>query len=525
MPDAQVNSWKEGIQDFLQLRVLVITLLGFSAGLPLLLIFSSLSLWLNEAGVERASLTLFSLAALAYSFKFVWAPVVDRLPIPVLTHLMGIRRSWLLLAQCGVMGSLFLMSCVDPAEGMSALKWMAVGAVCLGFASATQDIVIDAYRIECAPTEMQGLLSAGYVLGYRVGMIASGAGALFLASYFGTELGAYDYLSWRNTYQFMAGFMLVGAVTTLLISQPKYGRTVDKDYSVHDYLRFCLLFLCFVAGFIGSFILLTPVFDGLKDFTLDLMLLDMLLSFFIELLHIAASILSAMLVAVMLVRLNLVDNSMVEQTYIAPVREFFSRYPIRFALILLALISCYRLSDIMLGIIANLFYQDMGFTKNQIASAAKVFGVIMTILGTFTGGFFVVRFGVMKVLLLGAIMVSLTNLLFLLLAHSGADIVLLYIVLGADSLSAGLATAAFITFLSSMTNISFTAMQYAIFSSLMTLFPKVMGSYSGAIVENMGYSHFFILVAAMGIPAILLILYLQKFVTLDHDRLALVAKD
>ncbi|RKZ87264.1 MAG: MFS transporter, partial [Gammaproteobacteria bacterium] len=191
---------------------------GISAGLPLLLIFSSLSLWLREAGVERAAVTYFSWAALGYSFKFVWAPLVDKLPLPLLTKLLGRRRAWLLLSQIMIMIAICGMAFINPAD--DALTAMAWAAVLLGFSSATQDVVIDAYRIESAESDLQTLMSSSYIAGYRIGMLIAGAGALFLASYLGSTMGEYNYLAWKWSYLAMATVMLIGVITTLIVSEP-----------------------------------------------------------------------------------------------------------------------------------------------------------------------------------------------------------------------------------------------------------------------------------------------------------------
>ena len=226
--------------------------LGFSAGVPILLIFSTLGLWLNEAGVAKSSITFFSWAALGYSFKFVWAPLVDRLPVPVLTRLLGRRRAWMLLSQLAIMGAIFLMSSVDPKAGVDSLTIMAYGAVLLGFSSATQDIVIDAYRIESADKDMQSLLSATYVAGYRIGMLVAGAGGLFLASYFGSTKELYSFSAWSNTYLVMILVMMIGLTTTLIIKEPSHNQS-EESYSTQDYVRFFILFLAVVAAFIATF--------------------------------------------------------------------------------------------------------------------------------------------------------------------------------------------------------------------------------------------------------------------------------
>ncbi len=198
--------------------------LGFSAGIPILLIFSSLSLWLGEAGIDKSAVTFFSWAALGYSFKFVWAPLIDELPVPFLTKALGRRRAWLLIAQCLIVLAICTMAFADPSLGHSYLVQMAAGAVLLGFSAATQDIVIDAYRIELAETEMQTVLASTYNAGYRIGMIVAGAGALFLAAHLGTAKGNYIYEAWKTTYLTMAAVMSVGIITTLLVREPTVSR-------------------------------------------------------------------------------------------------------------------------------------------------------------------------------------------------------------------------------------------------------------------------------------------------------------
>ena len=213
-----MQQFLDSVSAYTHPRVLAMLFLGFSAGLPLLLIFSTLSIWLSEAGVERSAVTYFSWAALGYSFKFVWAPLVDKLPIPMLQHRLGKRRSWLLLSQLMVISAMLWMAMNDPAS-TNGLQYMALAAVFLGFSSATQDIVIDAYRIEAVEETLQALMSASYVAGYRIGMVVAGAGALYLAAGLGTTKEAYVYSSWQITYAAMAATMLVGVITTLLIEE------------------------------------------------------------------------------------------------------------------------------------------------------------------------------------------------------------------------------------------------------------------------------------------------------------------
>ena len=482
-----------------QKPVWIMVFLGFSAGVPLLLIFSSLSLWLREAGVSRAEVTYFSWAALGFSFKFVWAPLVDKLPLPLLSAAMGRRRSWLLLAQLGVIAAICLMALTDPQQQ---LQMMAVAAVLLGFSAATQDVVIDAFRIESADARLQALLSSTYIAGYRIGMIAAGAGALYLAQFFGSTSDVYHYDAWRNTYLCMAAVMGVGVLTTLLIAEPESGRS-PYHYPTGDYLRFFIGFALSVAAFVAVLFIVPPSPQWFEDSG------QYLLSFVYGALSLILAAAAALVVFRVLTGFGFVNRSLVSESYTQPINDFIQRYG-NLAIWVLLLIGFYRVSDIVLGVIANVFYQDMGYSKDEIASVTKIFGVLMTIVGSFFGGFLTLKYGVMRVLMLGAILVSLTNLMFMWLAGVDANIFALTLVIAADNLSGGVAVAAFVAWLSSLTNISFTATQYAMFSSIMTLFPKLLGGYSGTVVESVGYSSFFLIAGAMGLPVIVLIWYLNR---------------
>lgn len=462
-------------------------LLGFSAGLPLYMIFLTLGLWLREAGVDRSTVTYFSWAALGYSFKFIWAPLVDKLPIPVFSQLLGKRRSWLLCSQLLVILSMCAMAMVDPASSDDALFYMACAAVALGFSSATQDICIDAFRIESAEKKFQAILAAMYVSGYRVGMLASGAGALWLASRLGTDALAYKYEAWRNTYLAMSCLMTVGILTTLLRPEPVYSNS-RYEYPVIEYLKFFGLFVLAVFVFIGTYNLF-PVVDG----------------FFWNAIRLLVCLASIALAMWLIKAFRLANTKLIEDSYWGPIKNFFDTNGLRMAFLLLAVVGLYRISDIVLGVIANLFYQDMGFSKEEIAFVVKTFGLGMTLAGGFLGGLLTNRFGIYPVLLWGAVLASLTNLLFMQFALMAPSIEMLYVVISADNLAGGVAVAAFIAFLSSLTNISFTAVQYAIFSSVMTLFPKVLGGYSGSFVDAVGYPGFFAFTAVIGLPVILLV--------------------
>ncbi|MDH5178211.1 MAG: MFS transporter [Gammaproteobacteria bacterium] len=498
-------AWLADWTVYLKPRVRTMFFFGFSAGLPFMLIFSSLSIWLSKAGIDVDTITYFSWAALAYSFKFVWSPLVDKLPIPVLHDMLGRRRSWLLLTQSLVVTAIVMISLADPANGLRAVV---IAVVFLGFSSASQDIVIDALRIESATPELQAAMSAIYVAGYRIGMLVSGAGSLYLASMFGQGEAGYAYTAWQYTYLCMALLMSVGIATTLLVSEPERNKTVDSHiHSNRDYAQFLGMFIVVTAAFVAAFVYLDAS-PWLRT-NLSPYIGEVLAKFLGQLVRIAVAFMIAAVVAVVTTNSGLVNREMVLETYVSPVVDFFRRHS-KHAVMILLLIGLYRISDIVLGVITNVFYVSLGFTITQIAGYTKVFGVIMTILGGFVGGAITNRFGVMPILLVGAVLVVLTNLLFMVLAQVGNDTLWLAIVIAADNLSAGIASAAFIAYMSSLTNISFTAIQYAIFSSLMTLIPKTIGGYSGSMVQQLGYSNFFLVAALMGIPSILLVLYLMR---------------
>jgi len=399
--------------------------LGFSAGLPLLLILGTLSFWLREAGIDRSTIGYLTWVGLIYAFKWMWAPLLDRVPIPLLTKLFGRRRSWLLFAQALIILGLVGMSSVDPKQALNAVVWC---ALLVAFGSATQDIALDAFRIESANSDHQAALAATYQTGYRLALIWAGAGALWLAARVETGSGSYDASAWQFAYLCMAASISVGVITTLLSKEPARVE-LAKARNAKAWLY---------------------------------------------------------------------------QTLIEPFAEFIGRYRWH-AILILSLIAIYRISDVVMGIMANPFYVDMGYTKDEVAAVSKVFGVVMTLVGAFIGGVLTLRFGVMRILFLGAILSAVSNLLFAWLATQGHDLRGLVWVISADNLSSGIASAAFIAFLSALTNIRYSATQYALFSSMMLLLPKWLAGFSGVFVDSFGYSVFFYGTAIIGAPVLLLI--------------------
>lgn len=589
---------------YLDFRAILMLFFGFSAGIPILLIFSSLSLWLTEAGVDRGAVTMFGWAALGYSFKFIWSPLVDSLPLPYLTHKFGKRRGWLLLSQLFVIIAIVLMAIINPAQQSLAL--MALAAVLLGFSSATQDIVIDAYRIELAPTAFQPVLSAMYTAGYRIGMIVAGAGALYLADFFGSTEAQYSYLAWRNTYLVMACIMGVGVATTLVAPETKASNAPsDKGRATILVMKYYSLITLLPLGLYGlahlATVILTKIFDipaslpaplasaafgyaTLVAASLPLVLIWLLtrqetiahldnkysdskqhvqlfitfllaviafiagfvflgnvlpsgevfgeggaaplLGFLLEVVRFVGATAAAFLVATALAKAGIVSQAVIKSAWITPLKDFFDRYGKQAAL-LLALIGLYRISDIVAGMISNVFYANLGFSKIDIANAVKLVGVIMTIVGGFLGGALALKMPIMKAMMAGALLASLTNLLFVVLSYHPGKLSYLYGAVMLDNLAAGFASAVFVAFLSALTSIRFTAVQYALFSSLMTLLPKILGGYSGSIVNALGdaesavnstgYAAFFGLTFLLGLPVLYLIYLVQKRIPLADE--------
>ena len=422
---ATVRSWRESLSLYLQPASLRMLLLGFSAGLPLLLVLGTLSFRLREAGIDRSTIGYLSWVGLAYGVKWMWAPLVDRLPIPFLTARLGRRRSWLLLSQVVIMAGLVGMALNDPSQLLGPLV---ACALAVAFASATQDIALDAYRIESAEANAQAALAATYQTGYRLAMIWAGAGVLWIAARAqGTETG-YVQAAWQAAYLVMALSLLPGMLMVLGSPEPVPAPMKPARNAA----------------------------EWLQGAVID------------------------------------------------PFADFWRRYRWQ-AVLVLSLIAVYRISDVVMGIMANPFYVDMGYTKDEVAAVTKVYGVVMTLVGAFVGGVLSARWGVMRILMLGAILSAATNLLFAWLSGVGHDVTALIWVVSADNLASGIASAAFIAYLSSLTNISYSATQYALLSSMMLLLPKFIAGFSGDFVNAYGYASFFHATAWMGLPVLILV--------------------
>jgi len=394
-----------------------LAVLGFGSGLPFLLIASqTLTVRLRDVGLDLHSIGLISLASFFYLLKFLWAPLLDRHAFPLVGFL-GRRRSWLLVSQLGVTVALFALALTRPELGVGGL----VGWVLLAsFMGATQDSVVDAYRIEIAPESAQAALAATYIFGYRIGLIVGGAVALYLA----------EFLGWRWTYVAMAGLMALPVLATLLCREPERPEaTVARQ-----------------IDFAGAFW--------------------------------------------------------------QPISSFFTRNGIALAVALLLFVGFFKFPDQVIGVMAGPFYLDSGYSKADIATVSKLFGVWMGLVGAFAGGAAVAAFGFRRMLLLAALGVALSNLAFLLMAQNPGKLWAFYAALSADNLFQGFAGVVLVAFMSSLTDRNFTATQYGLLVSLANLPGKFVGGVSGYIVEATSYSTFFILSALTVVPTLLLLAWL-----------------
>ena len=400
-------------------------LYGFASGLPYVLIFITLTAWLRDVGISLTLIGFISWIMLTYSFKFIWAPLVDRFSIPFLNKF-GSRRSWVILMQIIIIFGLIVLSRINPSLNFNIF---ALVAFVIAFAGSVQDIAIDALRIESAKLEDQGNLAAGYQLGYRVAILVGSSFALILA----------ENTSWSYVYQSMSIFMVVNIVLCILTSYENKN-TILKKLSL-------------------------------------------------------------------------------EETVSAPLEDFFGRFGTQMACILLLIVATYRLTDIVMGPMANPFYLDMGYSLSEIGAVIKLVGLIFAMIGVFVGGIFIKKIGLYKSLLIGALLVMCTNLCFSYASITDKSTFLLASIVGADSLAAGIVGTVNIAFLTSLVSKKYTGFQYALLTSLMAILGKFFGGFSGVLVENLqnlygfnyGWMSFYIFTSLLAIPAILMIFFNKTF--------------
>jgi PAT family beta-lactamase induction signal transducer AmpG len=410
-------NWFASLKVYREPRLLAVLFMGFSSGLPLPLTFATLSAWLFEAGVSRTAIGLFVLVGFSYNWKFVWAPAFDHIRLPALGRL-GRRRSWALLIQALLLAAIWVMGQSDPARD---LMTTALLAAVVAFLSASQDIVIDAYRIELLTPEEQAAGAAATQWGYRFGLLASGAGALYAAQHAG----------WSTAYTIMAALMLVGMATVLLTPEPRVTRTAPRR-------------------------------------------------------SVAATLRSAV---------------------VEPFADFMRRSGWVAVLVFIVL---YKLGDAMAGTMANPFYLDLGFSKDEIAAISKIFGLVATLAGVAAGGALAARLGLLRALLLCGVLQMLSNLTYALQAAVGHEPMLLAATIFTENFTGGMGSAAFVAYLSNLCNTSFTATQYALFSSLAAVPTRFLSAPAGWIVDQTAWIPFFLITTAAALPGILMILWLTR---------------
>jgi PAT family beta-lactamase induction signal transducer AmpG len=437
------NGWFGALAIYRQPRVLAMLFLGFSAGLPFYLVYSTLSAWLRQAGIQRSTIGMLAWVGILYSIKFLWAPVIDRVPPPLLQALLGRRRGWMLLAQLGIAVGLFNISLCEPAAGVRPL---ALWALFTAFCAATQDIALDAWRIESAPLQLQGAMLGAYQIGYRVALIVGGAGALALAGQAG----------WHASYMSMTALVSVGVVATLLVPEPAPATPPE---SVTREER--------VVAWVERRAHWPPWLRHAGEWFLT--------------------------------------------AVICPLSDFFGRYGTRLALLTLVFIAVYRLTEFAMGSMVNPFYIDRGFTLNQIATVVKLYGLLMSLLGVLLAGVLIARLGLLRSLLLGSVLIILSNLGYALLASTDTPTLLgLGGVNALDNLALAMHGTALLAFLSGLTSARYTATQYALFSSLYALPGKILEGTSGMVVDHIGYPHFFLYTAALALPGLVLLYVLRQ---------------
>jgi PAT family beta-lactamase induction signal transducer AmpG len=424
--------WRDVLRGIAQPKVGIMLLLGFSSGLPFMLVGNTMGYWLREGGAELSAIGFLSWVGIAYSLKFLWAPIIDKTDVPVLGRMLGHRRGWMVLTQLVIAAGLAGMAILTPKGGLVAFAGLALLAA---FASATQDIVIDAWRIESAESSGElALLTSTYQLGYRSALLVTDALILIAAAKVG----------WSLSYGLMAALIGLGLAATLLAREPLASTRGSAAHSAS---------------------LWTP--QGLFD------------------------------------------------AIAGPFIAFFKQHG-SWALLMLVAISLYRMPDFVMGPMANPFYADLHIAKETVGVVRGSFGLFATLGGIAVAGLFAMRFGVIATLLAGGIIGPGSILAFAYLALHGASADVFAATMVIDNFSQGFAGVALIGYMSSLTNVGYTATQYALLSSFYALPGKFLKGFSGVAVEKLtvthglldAYSLFFLGTALLGIPAFMLCLVL-----------------
>ena len=402
---------------------MLITLsMGFVSGVPLLLTITLLQAWLTDEGISKSTIGLFALVGLPYSLKFIWAPIFDYFTISKL----GRRRGWLLVTQILLIISIIALGMGNPALN----AWnVALLATLVAISSASQDIVIDAYRRESLTDEEQTIGASAYVLGYRIGALAAGAGGLILA----------DYMSYQMVYAIMSMIMLYGVFITIIADEPKQNNAPSN----------------FTESVIGPF---TEFFGR----------------------------------------------------YVSTNRKTYDRFKYLTPILILSFILLYKIGDTMAHSLSTNFYLETGFTKTEIGSVVKFFGLFATLIGAFIGGLLSLKIGLYRSLIIFGIFQAIATLGFAVLASAGDNIYLLMIVVSLENLAAGMGYTAYLAFIANMTNRGFTATQFALMTALMSLPRTLFSSYSGFLVEILDWELYFIFCSLIAFPALIILMKLNR---------------
>jgi PAT family beta-lactamase induction signal transducer AmpG len=389
--------------------------MGFASGLPLALTGSTLSIWLAEEHLSLATIGLFAGVGLAYTLKFLWAPAADWLVLPLLTRGLGRRRGWALAIEAALALALVALGRSDPAR---APLIVAALAVLVAFLSASQDIVIDAFRIELLSDREQGAGAAATQMGYRVGIVASTAGALYLATFFG----------WPRAYAIMAALLSVGAFAVLAMREPSApARSPGRDWFA--------------------------------------------------------------------------------EAVLAPFADILTRQA---AWAILVFVVLYKFGDALAGVMSNPFYVILGFSKIEIANVAKAFGIAASIAGVLAGGGIVYRLGVMPALMACGILQMMSNLMYIVQLWAGPDVAVLALTIAVENFTGGMASAAFVAYLSGLCSPAFTATQYALLSALAATSRTVLAASGGWLAQTLGWAPFFALATAACLPGLALLAWLMR---------------
>ena len=410
------------ISSYLEKKMLITLSMGFVSGVPLLLTITLLQAWLTDEGISKSTIGLFALVGLPYSLKFIWAPIFDYFTISKL----GRRRGWLLVTQILLIISIIALGMGNPALN----AWnVALLATLVAISSASQDIVIDAYRRESLTDEEQTIGASAYVLGYRIGALAAGAGGLILA----------DYMSYQMVYAIMSMIMLYGVFITIIADEPKQNNAPSN----------------FTESVIGPFTEFFGRYVSTNNITAD------------------------------------------RFKYLTPI-------------LILSFILLYKIGDTMAHSLSTYFYLETGFTKTEIGSVVKFFGLFATLIGAFIGGLLSLKIGLYRSLIIFGIFQAIATLGFAVLASAGDNIYLLMIVVSLENLAAGMGYTAYLAFIANMTNRGFTATQFALMTALMSLPRTLFSSYSGFLVEILDWELYFIFCSLIAFPALIILIKLNR---------------